>query len=197
MTPTCPKCGAGRTALYRKAEVLESGTKLEIIACRLCSHRLAERQIFAAPVVAPSRPQRNKAGRQQPQEDKPQFQYTYEPCPVLGCKGSFVPAMSRTGMCPTCHTRNLRWTKGHRTTAPRWVMSNGHRVLSSLGFLLGDNVIAAPKPAAKPARPKARKPKARPASPTPDSRDLAGLYQLAKAGNLAAMALLDAVQQGH
>ncbi|MCP3177285.1 hypothetical protein MJO47_09260 [Desulfuromonas sp. KJ2020] len=180
----CHKCRAGYTALYLKEEILENGTMLHSIVCRLCGTRIKTKTVTTligsarkpapAPVVIDEKPKKERPKKLK--LAKPQ--YTYSPCHVHGCTGQIVEVLNQSGLCEDCGKAVRRWERGKRSTPPQVVKSNGHWVKNT-GLLLGEDVVVKKKK-------RAPKPKVAKLSKQIES----DLVKLSRRGNKAARQLL-------
>lgn len=112
---TCPKCGAGVAALFRRDRWLADGSILDEIACRLCSHvlasRLAARQSRVVrreeSATAAQRTARAALSEVMQAIRRQQAEEHMQPCPVPGCDGSYYEPCSRRKLCEA-HAAILR-----------------------------------------------------------------------------------------
>jgi len=103
----CPKCGAGRSALYLAHRYLESGQQLQEIACRICACVLASREVWLTrmPVPAP--------GRKAPQGRL----VNNVPCAVVGCDKKHS-GQARLPLCGKHNHRLHGWQQGKKHIVP-------------------------------------------------------------------------------
>lgn len=112
---TCPKCGVGIAALYRRDRWLADGSRLEDVACRLCgtvlASRLATRQAQVVrqegSATAAQRTARAALSEILQSIRRRQADEYMRPCPVPGCDGSYYEPCSRRKLC-AAHASILR-----------------------------------------------------------------------------------------
>lgn len=95
----CPKCKAGKAALYHNRRALECGTWVEETSCLLCGYLKSAPFFPVAPRVNDKRP-----------VDRPSPAAIHkEICTLDGCDGLYAPGNSKHRLCPNCANKMQRW----------------------------------------------------------------------------------------
>jgi len=109
----CPKCRAGRGALYAQTSQLAQGVALDQISCIRCGWMKSEPRSIAAPRVRQHRPAPESSA------PTPRTNYAKKPCTREGCAG--VYSHSKFKLCQKCADRHYKWLNTDMTTPPPYI----------------------------------------------------------------------------
>jgi hypothetical protein len=115
----CPKCRAGRAALYVDRHPAHGGMA-HCIACARCGWRLYEEAQIDKPLqreMLEQGPGHHRKGGFRDQGDAP--------CAVVGCKHKICSTRSTTGFCYRCNMTRKAWLNGKRTQPPPFTCVDG------------------------------------------------------------------------
>jgi hypothetical protein len=210
---SCPKCSAGKSSLYPRIVTLETGEKVEEIACRICSHVLAARPVVRRAQFSPAavaaivaeeevRVDQRKSERHRERCREAMLQTVAaqsRPCSVSGCAGTYFK--NENGLCRE-HAKMLHRfvAKAAAATKPRrnaplllvngfWI-ERGQPLPGIQGAQPVVVVAEAPPMARRPVRRKqVKRSMAKPSKASPVEKDLA--HRSARHWHAASAALLE------